>query len=181
MEKNIKKIMLTATELQEKVADMGAQISADYEGKEILLVGILKGSVVFMADLMRHIQVPVKIDFMSVSSYGNSTETDGEITIRKDLDNDVRGKHVLIVEDIIDTGVTLESLIRLLTERGAASIEIATILSKPSRRVKHVDVRYIGFIIPDEFVVGYGLDFAEAYRELPYIGVLHPECYESKL
>lgn len=179
MEKDIKKVLVSETEIRERVAEMGAQITADYEGKDLLLVGILKGSVVFMADLMRQIKTPLQIDFCSVSSYGLGTETGGEIKIRKDLDADIKGRHVLIVEDIIDTGVTLFHLQKLLADRGAASVEIATLLSKPSRRIKNIPVKYIGFIIPDEFVVGYGLDFAENYRMLPYVGVLHPECYES--
>ncbi len=178
MDKEIEKILVTEEEIREKVAELGKMITRDYEGKDLLLVGILKGSVVFMADLMREIDLPLQIDFVAVSSYGSGTESRGELTVQKDLAGDIEGRNVLIVEDIIDTGITLYHLRNLLQERKAASVEIVTLLSKPERRQKDIPVKYIGFTIPDEFVVGYGLDFAENHRAHPYVGVLKPECYE---
>ena len=171
-------ILVTEAELQAKVAELGARISADYAGRDLLLVSILKGAVVFMADLMRAITIPCSIDFMVVSSYGGSnTSSTGLVKIIKDLDQDLTGKDVLIVEDILDSGVTLSYLMQVLKARGAKSIRLCTLLSKPARHKVDVPIDYLGFEIPDEFVVGYGLDYAEKYRNLPYIGILKPSVY----
>ena len=173
MNNDIAKVLISEEQLQAKVAELGAQISRDYEGKDLLLVSILKGSVVFMADLMRAITEPCSIDFMVVSSYGgaNTTST-GLVKIVKDLDQDLSGKDVLIVEDIIDSGRTLYYLIDILKKRNPKSVHLCTLLDKPERRVCDVKVDYTCFNIPDEFVVGYGLDYAQKYRNLPYIGVV---------
>lgn len=180
MNERIEKVLISEEQIRERVQAMGEEISRDYHGKDLLLVGILKGSVVFMSDLMRQIKIPLNIDFISVSSYsGGKTSSDGTITLLKDLAADIRGRHVLIVEDIVDTGSTLYHLQRLLAHRGAASVEIATLLSKPERRKIDVKVRYIGFEVPDEFVVGYGLDFNENDRHWPFVGVLKPEYYQA--
>ena len=178
MNNDIAKVLISEEQLQAKVAELGAQISRDYEGKDLLLVSILKGSVVFMADLMRAITEPCSIDFMVVSSYGgaNTTST-GLVKIVKDLDQDLSGKDVLIVEDILDTGVTLSHLVPMLKLRRPNSVRLCTILSKPSRRKVDIEPDYCGFEVPDEFVVGYGLDYDEKYRNLPYVGVLKPEVY----
>ena len=180
MNNDIAKVLISEEQLQAKVAELGAQISRDYEGKDLLLVSILKGSVVFMADLMRAITEPCSIDFMVVSSYGgaNTTST-GLVKIVKDLDQDLSGKDVLIVEDILDTGVTLSNLVPMLKMRNPNSVKICTILDKPSRRKADIQPDYEGFQVPDEFVVGYGLDYDEKYRNLPYVGVLKPEVYEK--
>ena len=180
MNNDIAKVLISEEQLQAKVAELGAQISRDYEGKDLLLVSILKGSVVFMADLMRAITEPCSIDFMVVSSYGgaNTTST-GLVKIVKDLDQDLSGKDVLIVEDILDTGVTLSNLVPMLKMRHPNSVKICTILDKPSRRKADIQPDYEGFQVPDEFVVGYGLDYDEKYRNLPYVGVLKPEVYEK--
>ena len=177
MHRNVEKILVTKEEIEKRVTELGKEISRDYAGEKLLLVGILKGSVLFMADLMRHLDLDVEIDFMAVSSYGSGTQTSGEIKIRKDLGVDIAQRRVLVVEDIVDTGTTLYYLRKMLQERGAASVDIVTLLSKPSRRQMDVEVKYTGFTVPDEFVVGYGLDFAESYRQLPIVGVLRPECY----
>ena len=177
MNNDIAKVLISEEQLQAKVAELGAQISRDYEGKDLLLVSILKGSVVFMADLMRAITEPCSIDFMVVSSYGgaNTTST-GLVKIVKDLDQDLSGKDVLIVEDIIDSGRTLAYLIEVLKQRGPKSIHLCTLLDKPERRVKkQVKVDYTCFTIPDEFVVGYGLDYDQKYRNLPFIGVVEQQ------
>ncbi len=179
MKERIEKVLVSEEDIRTRVREMGEQITRDYAGKDLVLVGILKGSVVFMADLMRQIGLPLNIDFISVSNYGSKTSSDGMITLLKDLAMDIRGRDVLIVEDIVDTGSTLYHLQRLLAHRGAASVEIATLLSKPERRKVDVKVRYIGFEVPDEFVVGYGLDFDENDRHWPFVGVLKPEYYQS--
>lgn len=180
MNQNIDHILVTEEQLKAKVAELGAQISRDYAGHDLLLVSILKGSVVFMADLMRAISIPCGIDFMIVSSYGGAnTTTSGLVKIIKDLDQDLGGKDVLIVEDILDTGVTLSNLVPMLEMRNPKSVRLCTILSKPSRRKVDIEPDYIGFEVPDEFVVGYGLDYDEKYRNLPYIGVLKPEVYSK--
>ena len=179
MDDDVLKVLVSQEELQAKVARMGREISRDYEGKNLLLVSILKGSVVYMADLMRAITIPCKIDFMVVSSYGANTETSGLVKIIKDLDQDLSGKDVLIVEDILDTGVTLSKLKPMLGLRNPASIRIAAILDKPTRRKADIHADYLGFEVPDEFVVGYGLDYDEKYRNLPYVGVLKPEVYQK--
>lgn len=178
MNRDIDHILVSQQQLQDKISELGAQISRDYDGHELLLVSILKGSVVFMADLMRAITIPCAIDFMVVSSYGGSnTTTTGLVKIVKDLDQDLSGKDVLIVEDILDTGVTLSHLMPMLQMRNPRSVKICSILSKPSRRKANIEPDYMGFEVPDEFVVGYGLDYDEKYRNLPYVGVLKPEVY----
>ena len=179
MHQDIKEILLTEEQIAARVRELGAQITKDYAGKTILLCGSLKGAVTFFTDLARAIDGPVYFDFMSCSSYGASPESSGDIEIRKDLDNDVEGKDVLIVEDIIDTGITLSHLVPMLKERGARSVKLATLLSKPARRQVEVPVDYNGFEIPDAFVVGYGLDYNSCYRNLPYIGVLKEEVYSK--
>lgn len=179
MNQDIKEVLLSTEALAARIKELGETISADYAGKDILMVGVLRGAVIFMADLARAISRPVTIDFMAVSSYGASTSSSGVVKIIKDLDEDVAGKHLLIVEDIIDSGLTLKYLFENLKSRKPASVRICTLLSKPSRRKVDVPVDYNGFTIPDDFVVGYGLDFAEKYRNLPYVGVLKPEAYGS--
>lgn len=174
---DILKVLISEQELRAKCAEMGAAITRDYAGKNLLLVTVLKGAVVYMADLMRCIDLPCSIDFMVVSSYGSGTKTSGVVKIVKDLDQDLTGKHILIVEDILDSGMTLSYLKGLLESRGPASIRIATLLDKPSRRKVDLKADYIGYEVPDEFVVGYGLDYDELYRNLPYVGVLKPEVY----
>lgn len=176
---DIKSILISEEEIQELVNELGERINKDYEGKEIIFAVILKGSLVFAADLMRCLTMPVKLDFMQASSYGESAVSSGIINIKKDLDNVISGKHVLIIEDIIDSGNTLAKLKQVLLERDPASVKICTLLSKPSRREMDVEVEYIGKDIPDEFVVGYGLDFNERYRNLPYIGILKPQVYAN--
>ena len=175
---DVKEVLLDAGALAERVRALGAQIGADYAGREILMVGVLRGAVIFMADLARAIEVPVSLDFMAVSSYGAASKSSGVVRIIKDLDENVEGKHLLIVEDIIDTGLTLKYLLENLKSRRPASVKICTLLNKPSRRQAEVPIDYNGFDIPDYFVVGYGLDFAGKYRNLPYIGVLKPEAYQ---
>ena len=180
MHDDVKTVLVSEEQLKAKVAELGAQISRDYAGKNLVLVSILKGSVVFMADLMRAVSIPCNIDFMVVSSYGGSnTTTSGLVKIIKDLDGDLSGKDVLIVEDILDTGVTLSNLVPMLKMRNPNSVKICTILDKPSRRKAAIQPDYEGFQVPDEFVVGYGLDYDEKYRNLPYVGVLKPEIYEK--
>jgi hypoxanthine phosphoribosyltransferase len=175
VEAGVGEILIGEDELQARIRDLGAEISADYQGKELLLVGVLKGAVFFMADLMRAISVSCEIDFMAISSYGASTDSSGVVRILKDLDLNIDGRHVLVVEDIIDSGLTLSYLLRNLESREPASLEICALLTKPDRREIDVPVRYIGFEIPNRFVIGYGLDFAERYRNLPYVGVLRDE------
>lgn len=178
MQNDIDHVLVTGEQLKTKVAELGAAISKDYEGKPLLLVSILKGSVVFMADLMRAITIPCAIDFMVVSSYGGgNTTSSGLVKIVKDLDADLTGKNILIVEDILDTGITLSNLVPMLRMRNPNSIRLCTILSKPSRRKADIEPDYLGYEVPDEFVVGYGLDYDEKYRNLPYVGVLKPEIY----
>lgn len=179
MHDDIQEILVSEAELKEKVTQLGEQISRDYAGKNLLLVSILKGSVVFMADLMRAITIPASIDFMVVSSYGAGTNTSGLVKIVKDLDQNLAGKDVLIVEDILDTGVTLSKLKPMLELRNPNSIRICTILDKPSRRKADITADYQGFAVPDEFVVGYGLDYDEKYRNLPFVGVLKPQVYQK--
>ena len=179
MHDDIQTILVTEEQLQAKVAQLGARISQDYAGKDLLLVSILKGAVVFMADLMRAVTIPCSIDFMVVSSYGGTnTETTGLVKIVKDLDADLTGKDVLIVEDVLDTGVTLSNLVPMLKMRNPSSVKICAILDKPARRKTDIAADYRGFEVPDAFVVGYGLDYNEKYRNLPYVGVLKPEIYQ---
>lgn len=177
MENAIQQILLTEEQIAEKVKELGAQISRDYTGKNLMMVSVLKGSVVFMADLMRAITVPCQIDFMCVSSYGSGTSSSGVVKIIKDLDINLHGLDLLIVEDILDSGKTLHYITKMLSDRGTASIRIATLLDKPERRAAPLTPDYCGFTVPDEFVVGYGLDYDEKFRNLPYIGVLKPEVY----
>jgi len=177
MHSDIARILISEQELQNRVKELGAQISADYAGKDLLLVCVLKGGVMFLSDLLRAISIPVSIDFMATSSYGASTQSSGVVRIIKDLDTPLEGRNVLIVEDIIDTGHTLDYLVRILNERKPASLRICTLLNKAERRELDIQVDYIGFDIPNEFVVGYGLDYGEKYRNLPYVGVLRPELY----
>ena len=165
-------VMLDKETIENRIKELGAQISKDYEGKSIHLIGILKGSVIFMAELAKYITVPVTFDFMSVSSYGNDTKSSGVVKIVKDLDDPIEGKDVLVVEDIVDSGRTLSYLLKNLNTRGADSVRLCTLLDKPERRVTDVQVQYTGFEIPDEFIVGYGLDYAQRYRNLPFIGVV---------
>ena len=175
VERGVGEILIEEDALQSRIRELGREVSADYVGRELLLVGVLKGAVFFMADLMRSIGVPCEIDFMAISSYGASTDSSGVVRILKDLDINIEGRDVLIVEDIIDSGLTLSYLVRNLESRSPASLEVCALLTKPERREIDVDVRYVGFEIPNRFVIGYGLDFAERYRNLPYVGVLSPE------
>ena len=173
LERAVGEILIDAERLQARIHELGEEITADYAGRELLLVGVLKGAVFFMADLMRSIDVPCEIDFMAISSYGASTDSSGVVRILKDLDINIEGRHVLVIEDIIDSGLTLSYLIRNLESREPASLAVCALLTKPERREIEVEVRYTGFEIPNRFVIGYGLDFAERYRNLPYVGVLH--------
>ncbi len=178
LEADIAEILLTEEQIQAKVAELGARISADYVGRELTLVSVLKGSLPFMADLMRQLTIPIRIDLMEVSSYGGSaTESSGLVRILKDLSSSIEGRDVLIVEDIIDTGLTLNYLIRYLRGKNPRSLRICTLLDKPARRLVDIPVDYVGFTIPDQFVVGYGLDYGELYRNLRFVGVLRPEVY----
>ncbi|MBQ8766821.1 MAG: hypoxanthine phosphoribosyltransferase [Clostridia bacterium] len=176
---DIEKVLLSEEQLKEIVQRLGAEITNDYRGKKLVLVSVLKGSVIFMADLMREIKIPCSIDFMSVSSYGSGTKTSGVVKIIKDLDTDVvEGSDLLIVEDILDSGVTLEYLMKILSARNPNSIKICTLLDKPERRKANIFADYAGAQIPDAFVVGYGLDYDEKYRNLPFVGALKPAVYE---
>jgi hypoxanthine phosphoribosyltransferase len=179
IEEDIERILISEKDIKKAVKKMGKQISKDYADKNLMLVAVLKGSVIFMADLMRAISIPINIDFMSVSSYGGGTKSSGVVKIIKDLDHDLSGKDILIVEDILDSGMTLSYLSNLLKQRNVSSIRIATLLDKPERRVADVKADYFCFTVPDEFVVGYGLDYDQQYRHLPYIGVLKPEIYSE--
>jgi hypoxanthine phosphoribosyltransferase len=172
LEAAIGETIVQADDLQHRVAELGAEISRDYEGRELLLICVLKGAVFFLSDLMRHIEVPCEVDFMAVASYGSATESSGVVRILKDLDMAIEDRHVLIVEDIVDSGLTLQYLMRSLEARGPASLEVCALLTKPSRRAVELPARYIGFEIPDKFAVGYGLDHAERYRNLPYVAAL---------
>jgi hypoxanthine phosphoribosyltransferase len=174
LEQAVTEVLIDRDALQRRIEELGEEISADYAGRDLLLIGVLKGAVFFMADLMRNLTIPCEIDFMAISSYGDSTDSSGVVRILKDLDINIEGRDVLIVEDIIDSGLTLSYLMRNLEAREPASLEICALLTKPDRREADVHVRYIGFEIPNRFVIGYGLDFAERYRNLPYVGVLDP-------
>ena len=177
MRDDIAEILYTEEQLAEIVSRMGRQISADYEGKNLFMISVLKGSLIFMADLMRAVTVPCSIDFLSVSSYGKGTVSSGAVRILKDLDDSLEGKDLLVVEDILDSGVTLSFLLKNLSARNPKSIRLCTLLDKPERRKVDIRPDYVGAEVPDEFIVGYGLDYAEKYRNLPYIGVLRPEVY----
>ena len=174
---DVKEVLIPSSDIQEKVRELGERITEDYRGERPLLVGVLRGAVIVLGDLMRKIDLPCEIDFMDISSYGTGTSSSGVVRILKDLEEDITGRHVLVVEDIIDTGLTLSYLLRSLQARKPASLEVFALLSKPSRRRVELDVKYLGFEVPDEFVVGYGLDFAGAYRNLPDICVLKPEVF----
>jgi hypoxanthine phosphoribosyltransferase len=174
LERAVTEVLIDDQTLQRRIAELGEEISADYAGRDLLLVGVLKGAVFFMADLMRRLTIPCEIDFMAISSYGAATDSSGVVRILKDLDINIEGRDVLVVEDIIDSGLTLSYLMRNLESREPASLEVCALLTKPGRREIDVPVRYVGFEIPNRFVIGYGLDFAERYRNLPYVGVLDP-------
>jgi hypoxanthine phosphoribosyltransferase len=176
---DIESIIISEEQIRERVAELGRQISHDYAGESVLLVAVLRGAVLFVADLARAIDVPVELDFMAVSSYGSSTKSSGVVRILKDLDEQIEGRHVLVVEDILDTGLTLKYLLKNLASRKPASLEIVTLLNKEGKQRVPISCKYIGFPVPDEFVVGYGLDFAERYRNLPYVGVLKPSAYQD--
>jgi hypoxanthine phosphoribosyltransferase len=179
LEAGVAEVLIEEGPLQARIDELGREISADYEGRDLLLVGVLKGAVFFLADLMRRLTVQCEIDFMAISSYGDRTDSSGVVRILKDLDASIAGRDVLVVEDIIDSGLTLSYLMRSLTARKPATLEVCALLTKPERREIEVPVRYIGFEIPNKFVIGYGLDYAELYRNLPYIGVLRPELVAS--
>ena len=178
MEQDLQEVLLTEEQIEAKVRELGQQISKDYEHLNPLIIGVLKGASLFMADLVKRISVPCELDFMAISSYGKSTKSSGVVKIVKDLDHSVEDRHILVVEDIIDTGLTLRYLLDLFRRRNAASVKVVTLLDKPGGRKVELVPDYIGFRIPDAFVVGYGLDYAERYRNLPYIGILRPEIYK---
>lgn len=180
MRNDLDRILISEEELKTKVSEIGAQISKDYEGKNPLIISVLKGSFVFMADLARSITIPCNFEFMAVSSYGAKSKTTGSVKITKDLDLDIEGRHIIVVEDILDSGVTLHFLLGLMESKKPASIALCTLLNKPDRRQIPVKIDYEGFVIPDEFVVGYGLDYAQKYRNLPFIGILSPRIYENE-
>lgn len=179
MNNDIAKILYSKEEIAEVVARLGAELAAEYHGKNPLVVGVLRGSAPFMMDLVRAMDCYLEIDFMDVSSYGDALESSGNVRIVKDLDTDVRGRHVLLVEDIVDSGRTLEKLLELFSARHAASVKVCTLLDKPERRAVNVAADYVGLTAPNEFVVGYGLDYQQHYRNLPYVGVLKPEVYQE--
>jgi hypoxanthine phosphoribosyltransferase len=181
LEQAVGEILIDEDALSARVAELGAEVSSDYQGRDLLLIGVLKGAVFFMADLMRHITVPCEVDFMAISSYGDSTDSSGIVRILKDLDINIEGRDVLVVEDIIDSGLTLSYLMRNLESREPASLEVCALMTKPDRREIDVPVRYIGFEIPNRFVVGYGLDFGERYRNLPYVAVLSDDLIPEPL
>jgi len=180
MHEDIEEILVSSEEIQAKVVELGKRITADYRGKNLLLLGTLKGAVPFIADLARAIELPLEIDYMAVSSYGNSTESSGIVRILKDLEGPVQQKHVLIVEDIVDSGQTLHYLMDVLWQRRPLSLRVCALLDKGRERIKPVELDYTGFQIPDRFVVGYGLDYAQRYRNLPYVGILKPTIYEEE-
>lgn len=180
MLEDMKSILISEEEIAKRVKELGKQLAEDYKGKELLVVGILKGCMLFLSDLVRTIDLPLTLDFMVVSSYGATTKSSGVVRIVKDLEREIEGKDVLIVEDIVDTGLTLSYLVENFKARNPKSVKVCSLLDKPDRRKAQVDIQYIGFKIPDEFVVGYGLDYGENYRNLPFVCVLKPEVYEKK-
>jgi len=180
MLEDIEKILVTKEAIREKVQELGKRISEDYKGKDLILIGVLKGGFIFLADLMREITIPVDMDLISVTSYGNSTESSGVVRIIKDTDVNIENKHVLIVEDLVDTGLTLNHLKQLFNTRGPKSVKICTAFDKPSRRKVKIDIDYQGIVVPDEFIVGYGLDYAGKYRNLPFVGTLKKEVIERR-
>lgn len=179
MHNDIQEVLYSQEVIQQRVQELGAAVSRDYEGRNPLVICVLKGAFIFMADLSKNITIPIELDFMAVSSYGNSTRSSGEVKIIKDLDASVEGRDVLIVEDIIDSGLTLSYLIDVLERRNALSVNVVALFDKPGHRTSDLNADYTGFTIPDAFVVGYGLDYAERYRNLPYVGVLKPAVYSS--
>lgn len=179
MQNDIQEVLISEEEIQSRIKQLGAELSEVYKDRTPLVICVLKGAFIFMADLVKVITVPVEMDFMAVSSYGATTKSSGVVKIIKDLDAPVQGRDILIVEDIIDSGLTLSYLIELLNGRGASSISVVTLFDKPTGRTVNLEADYTGFVIPDAFIVGYGLDYAEKYRNLPYIGVLKPEVYEK--
>jgi hypoxanthine phosphoribosyltransferase len=176
---DIQEVLYSEEQIQGKIKELGEKLSIDYEGKNPLVICVLKGAFIFMADLVKQIRVPLELDFMAVSSYGQSTKSSGVVKIIKDLDVPVEGRHILIVEDIIDSGLTLSYLIDVLERRNAKTISVVALFNKPARRTVDLEPEYAGYVLPDEFVVGYGLDYAEKYRNLPFIGILKPEIYSS--
>jgi hypoxanthine phosphoribosyltransferase len=179
MHADVEEILLSEQELRQRIAELGAQLAADYAGRTPILVSVLKGSIIFLADLIRSTPIPLSLDLMEVSSYGSGTETSGQVRILKDLSSSIEGRDVVVVEDIIDTGLTLNYLLRYLGERHPSSIRICCLLDKPARRLADIEIAYRGFTIPDRFVVGYGLDYDERYRNLPFVGVLRPSVYSA--
>jgi hypoxanthine phosphoribosyltransferase len=176
---DIEQILITQAQIQEKIAELGEQITADYAGRDLLLIGVLKGAFVFMADLSRHIRLPMEFDFMAVSSYGAATQTSGVVRILKDLDHEILGRHVLLVEDIVDSGLTLGYLLKNLRTRKPATLEVCALMKKTGVQQVPLDIKYQAFEIPSVFVVGYGLDYGERFRNLPYVGTLRPEVYRD--
>ncbi|MFI3253041.1 MAG: hypoxanthine phosphoribosyltransferase [Eubacteriales bacterium] len=176
---DIQEVLYDKATIAQRVAELGAVISRDYQGKEVVLVAVLRGSFVFLADLCRHVDLDCTVEFMSVSSYGSGTSSTGQVQITKDLSCDISGKHILLIEDIMDSGNTLSYLFNMLKQREPASLQLCALLDNPARRQQNVEVSYCGFQIPNAFVVGYGLDYAQRYRNLPYIGILKPEVYEK--
>jgi hypoxanthine phosphoribosyltransferase len=181
MHKDIEEILITKEQIHAKIAELGEQITRDYRGKNLLLLGTLKGAVPFIADLARAIDLPLELDYMAVASYGDSTQSSGVVRIVKDLEGPIDQKHLLIIEDIIDSGLTLHYLVDLLKRRNPLSLRICSLLNKERERIKNVQIDYYGFTIPDKFVVGYGLDYTQRYRNLPYVGILKPEIYSEIL
>lgn len=179
MQQDLQEILFTEETIQKRIAELGETLSRDYEGKNPLVICVLKGAVMFMSDLVRRMTIPLEMDFMAVSSYGASTQSSGVVRILKDLESSVEGRHILIVEDVIDSGLTLSYLRELLLGRKASSVKIVTLFDKPHRRTVDIKPNYCGFLVPDQFIVGYGLDYAEKYRNLPYVGVLKPEVYQK--
>lgn len=179
MTNDVARVVLTAEDIAQRVKELGQQISRDYQGNAPVLIGVLKGAIMFIVDLAREIDLPTEFDFMAISSYGANTQSSGVVRITKDLDRSISGRHALVVEDIVDTGLTLKYLLENLSTRGPASLRVCALLDKQKARKADVKLDYIGFAIPDEFVVGYGLDYAERYRNLPFVGVLRPEVYSS--
>lgn len=179
MKNDIERVLLSEEEISGKIRELGSKISEEYKNKDLILVGVLKGSVPFMAELMKRISIPCGMDFMAVSSYGNSTESSGVVRILKDLDFEIENKDVLIIEDIIDSGITLKYLVKYLKAKNPNSVEIVCLLNKPERRKVEIDVKYLGYDVPNYFLVGYGLDYAEKYRNLPYVGILKEEVYKK--
>lgn len=177
MQNDIKEILITEEQIKQRTKELGKQITEQYKGKDLVVIGVLKGCVIFLSDLVRQIDLPLTMDFMVVSSYGNSTKSSGVVRIIKDLEKDIQGKDVLIVEDIVDSGLTLSYLVEYLKSRNASSVKICSLLDKPERRKSQVTIDFSGFQIPDEFVIGYGLDYAEVYRNLPFVCILKPEVY----